>query len=116
MQGENDAAREISATTYKNNLLSLINSYRAEFKESKMPFVIGQINSNYGKFKNKGSKMVRTFMQEVADEDKNVAIINTSMDKSWSDYPKHSDNVHYNTEGQKRLGTAFANKLIKLIN
>lgn len=116
MQGENDAAIEISATTYKENLKNLIDSYRTEFIESKMPFVVGQINSNYGKFKNKGSKMVRTFMEEIANEDKNVAIIKTSMDKSWLDYPKHSDNVHYNSEGQKRLGIAFANKLIELIN
>jgi len=116
MQGENDAAIEISATTYKENLKNLIDSYRTEFIESKMPFVVGQINSNYGKFKNKGSKMVRTFMEEIANEDKNVAIIKTSMDKSWLDYPKHSDNIHYNSEGQKRLGIAFANKLIELIN
>ena len=59
---------------------------------------------------------LRTFMEEIANEDKNVAIIKTSMDKSWLDYPKHSDNVHYNSEGQKRLGIAFANKLIELIN
>lgn len=116
MQGENDAGKEISATTYKENLKQLIKSYRNEFNENSLPFVIGQINSNYGKFKNKGSKMVRTFMEEVANEDMHVSIVKTSMDKTWLDYPKHSDNVHYNSEGQKRLGIAFANKLIELIN
>lgn len=116
MQGENDAAREISATTYKENLKTLIHSYRNTFNVPKMPFVIGQINSNYGKFRKKGPDMVRGFMEEVAKEDTKVAIVKTSMDRSWSDFPKHPDNVHYNTEGQKKLGIAFAKEFIKLRN
>lgn len=116
MQGENDAAREISATTYKENLKVLVDSYRSEFNVKELPFIIGQINSNYGKFRNIGSKMVRSFMEEVANEDKNARIIKTSMDRSWSDFPKHTDNVHYNAEGQKRLGIAFAERLIALLH
>lgn len=116
MQGENDAAKEISATSYKENLKTLINSYRSEFNVKEMPFIIGQINSRYGKFREKGPEMVRTFMAEVANEDRDVAIVKTSMDRTWSDYPKHSDNVHYNTEGQKRLGIAFAERLITLLH
>ena len=116
MQGENDAARKISATTYQSNLENLINSYRSEFNVPKLPFITGQINSNYGKYKNIGPGVVRNAMQEVANKFNNVAVIETSMDRSWSDFPKHSDNVHYNAEGQKRLGIAFANRLIKLLN
>ena len=116
MQGENDAAREISATTYKENLKVLINSYRSEFNVKEMPFIIGQINSKYGKFREKGPQMVRTFMEEVANEDNNASIIKTSMERTWLDFPKHSDNVHYNAEGQKRLGIAFAEKLIGLLH
>ncbi len=116
MQGENDAGKEISATTYEENLKILIKSYRDEFGIEDMPFVIGQINSRYGKFKKRGPAMVRKAMEDVANLDANVDIIKTSMNTSWSDYPKHTDNVHYNTEGQRRLGMMFGSKLIRLNN
>ena len=115
MQGENDAAREISATTYEANLKILIKSYRDEFGLINMPFVIGQINSRYGKFKAKGPAMVRQAMEDVANSDANTDIIETTTDTNWNDYPKHSDNVHYNAEGQRRLGIAFGFRLIDLI-
>ena len=114
MQGENDAAIEISATTYEANLKILIKSYRDEFGVNDMPFVIGQINSRYGKFKKLGPAMVRKAMEDVAATDNHADVIKTTTDTSWNDYPKHSDNVHYNAEGQKRLGKAFGEKLIAL--
>ncbi|MBU2947150.1 sialate O-acetylesterase [Zobellia uliginosa] len=111
MQGENDAAKEISATTYKDNLRILIKSYREDLGNKNLSFVIGQINSRYGKFQEKGPAIVRQAMNEVSASDNQAAIIKTSTDTTWADYPKHTDNVHYNTKGQKRLGIAFANKL-----
>ncbi|MBJ7881558.1 sialate O-acetylesterase [Gelidibacter salicanalis] len=113
MQGENDAAKEVSATTYESNLKILIKSYRDEFDVEDMPCVIGQINSKYGNFK-AGPNMVRQAMEDVAQSDKNVEVIKTTTDTSWSDYPKHADNVHYNAEGQRRLGIAFGEQLIIL--
>jgi len=110
MQGENDAANEVSARSYEDNLKKLINGYRNELGIKDLPFIMGQINSSYGKFK-EGPGMVRQAMINVSEKMKNVGVIKTSMDKSWKDFPKHTDNVHYNTEGQKRLGTAFALKL-----
>ncbi|QRM89491.1 MULTISPECIES: sialate O-acetylesterase [Lacinutrix] len=114
MQGENDAAKEISATTYEANLKLLAQSYRDEFGVENMPFVIGQINSRYGKFKKLGPAMVRKAMEDVVNLDANADIIKTTTDANWSDYPKHTDNVHYNAEGQRRLGIAFGEKLIIL--
>ena len=114
MQGENDAAKEISATTYEANLKLLVQSYRDEFGVENMPFVIGQINSRYGKFKKLGPAMVRKAMEDVVNLDANADIIKTTTDANWSDYPKHTDNVHYNAEGQRRLGMAFGEKLIIL--
>ena len=116
MQGENDAANEVSATTYEDNLKILIKSYRDEFAVHDMPFVIGQINSRYGKFRKQGPAMVRKAMEDVAASDENADVINTTTDENWSDYPKHSDNVHYNAEGQRRLGMAFGEKLNALNN
>lgn len=113
MQGENDAAKEISARSYQANLEKLIASYRHTLKQPKMPFIIGQINSNYGDFP-LGPEMVRAAQKNVAETDEYAEYIATSMAGTWLDYPKHFD-VHYNTDGQRRLGQQFAKKLIGLI-
>jgi len=112
MQGENDAVLEKAAQSYNENLHKLIEKYRTTFNEPEMPFVLGQINSRYG-FKG-GSEMVREAMVKFSEQDSYSSLIKTTTDRSWSDFPKHSDNVHYNTEGQKRLGTAFAKAIIAL--
>lgn len=112
MQGENDAILEIAAKSYGENLEKLVAAYRNEFNTPKMPFIFGQINSRYG-IKG-GADIVREQMNKFATEDDISFIIKTSKDTSWSDFPKHSDNVHYNTEGQKRLGTEFAKALLKI--
>lgn len=112
MQGENDAVREVAAKSYKNNLRKLIASYRTEFNSPEMPIVVGQINSRYGV--EGGADMVRQNIIKFGYQDYYSEVIKTSKDTSWSDFPKHSDNVHYNTEGQKRLGTEFANAFFKI--
>lgn len=114
MQGENDAILDVSANTYGETLKKLILLYRKEFHLEEMPFVIGQINSRYGV--ENGAARVRKEMEEVANDDAKVGIIKTSTDTSWNDYPKNPDNVHYNADGQKRLGISFAEQLIILQN
>ncbi|MGJ8744017.1 sialate O-acetylesterase [Polaribacter sp.] len=114
MQGENDAILEVAANSYAQNLKKLILKYRTTFNEKNMPFVFGQINSRYGV--KDGAKTVRAQMEKVPEMLPHVSLIKTATDTSWSDFPKNSDNVHYNAEGQKRLGIAFAKELIKLSN
>ncbi|MCL5245319.1 sialate O-acetylesterase [Cellulophaga sp. 20_2_10] len=113
MQGENDAAKEVSARSYKVNLKELHNAYKRDLNLEKLPFVIGQINSTYGRFK-EGPDMVRQAMADFCKENKNAILLKTTTNRKWKDYPKHTDNVHYNAEGQKRLGIAFGKKIIKL--
>jgi hypothetical protein len=113
MQGENDAILKKAAISYSENLKALITKYRTTFHKKEMPFIFGQINSRYG-IKN-GAKMVREQMEIASSKIENSSLIKTSTDETWSDFPKHTDNVHYNTEGQKRLGIAFAKELMKLI-
>lgn len=113
MQGENDAAKEISARSYKVNLKELHYAYKRDLSLENLPFVIGQINSTYGRFK-QGPEMVRQAMADFCKENNNAVLLKTTTNRKWKDYPKHTDNVHYNTEGQKRLGIAFAKKIIKL--
>jgi predicted esterase len=112
MQGENDAVLEKAAKSYRNNLRNLVSAYRKEFNIPEMPFVLGQINSRYGV--EGGADMVRENMKKFASSDYYSKLIETAKDTSWSDYPKHADNVHYNTEGLKRLGVAFANAIFEI--
>lgn len=114
LQGESDTNKKFTATSYQKNLQNLVASYREELKSKDLPFVIGQINALPRKYKI-GPKQVREAMQNLADSDNAVAIINTKHNKPWSDYPKHSDDLHYNTTGQINFGVAFAQNLIVLI-
>lgn len=114
-QGENDAAKEVSALSYEANMINLIARIRTEFKVENMPFVLGQINSHYGNFP-KGPETVRNAQAHVAEVLKNVTVVQTTFDKPWDDFPKHSDNVHYNEIGQYRLGMAFAEALLQMQN
>ncbi|MCW2119026.1 sialate O-acetylesterase [Flavobacterium sp. 7A] len=113
MQGENDAAKEVSAMSYEANLVNLINRVRSDLKVMDMPFVLGQINSHYGDFP-AGPATVRAAEVNSTNLLKKVIVIKTTADKPFNDFPKHSDNVHYNAEGQYRLGTAFGEALLKL--
>ena len=112
MQGENDAAQEVSARSYEQNLKKLIAGYRTTYNVPDMPFVCGQINSRYGDF-DEGPSLVRQAFVDVAEADKHVEVIRTVPEPPWTDFPKHDDQVHYNAEGQKRLGTAMAQALLK---
>ncbi|GAA3617235.1 sialate O-acetylesterase [Flavivirga amylovorans] len=108
MQGESDTNNAIAAKKYKNGLKELVNAYRTDLNVPQMPFVLGQINALNRKVEN-GVDVVRTGMKKFVEQDYFSELVETSTDTLWNDYPKHKDNLHYNTEGLKRLGIAFAN-------
>ncbi|WP_366183391.1 sialate O-acetylesterase [Flavobacterium ovatum] len=112
MQGETDTRKDFTAVAYEANLKRLIESYRSEFKLPKMPFIIGQINCPPRQYI-EGVEIVRTAMVNVAKNVSDTEIILTSMNSDYKDFPKRSDKVHYDALGQKNLGTAFAQKLLK---
>lgn len=113
LQGENDAGKKLPALSYGENLNALIAQFRSDMDSPELPFVMGQINSTYGRFKT-GPEIVRKAMVDVAGVDNNTRVVLTSTSRDWDDFPKHSDNVHYNTVGQMRWGRAFAVELESL--
>ncbi len=115
MQGEADTNADYTSSSYEKNLSNLITKIRKNLSIKTLPFVIGQVNNPSRKFK-EGVDLVRTAMEKVARTTSNVAMVSTSTSNSWRDFPKHTDNLHYNAIGQKRLGTAFAKKLLQLQN
>lgn len=60
-----------------------------------------------------GARLIRHSFLEVAAADNKVIVVKTKENSPYADFPKHMDNVHYNTEGQLRLRTAFAKSLIE---
>ncbi|WP_187388331.1 sialate O-acetylesterase [Seonamhaeicola marinus] len=114
MQGEKDTNSELAAKNYRENLENLINHYRKDLNTSKLPFIIGQVNVLPRKYK-PGVDFIRNAQIEVGSLDERNTMIKTSKESPWNDFPKHLDNTHYNTIGQKRLGEAFAKSLIEKI-
>jgi hypothetical protein len=110
LQGENDAAREMRAVNYQHNLEALFSAYRQNLNQPNLPIIVGQINSTYGNF-TQGPALVRNAQKDVTLNDPNSYLVATSTNPKWMDYPKHPDNVHYNTAGQINLGKAFGNIL-----
>jgi hypothetical protein len=107
LQGEADTGSALKADSYHQNLTNLIAAYRTELEQPKLKVVIAQINMAAKKYL-PGTGKVRAAQSSVALADPLVNLIPTSLNPSWHDYPKHFDNVHYNTIGQTRFGKAFA--------
>ncbi|KXX66851.1 sialate O-acetylesterase [Flammeovirga sp. SJP92] len=113
MQGEKDSRLEVTASEYGNNLKLFIQSYRQTLKEKNLPFVFGQINCPPRSKFPKGTEVVRQQMSNIEKQIHHTYMIPTTMDSTWQDFPKQDDNVHYNTKGQEKLGTAFGKSLIQ---
>lgn len=111
LQGEADTGTALKADNYQQNLSNLIAAYRTELEQPKLKVVIAQINMASKKYL-PGADKVRTAQSSVALADPNVNLIPTSLNPPWHDYPKHFDNVHYNTIGQTRFGNAFAKEFL----
>jgi len=105
MQGESDAAQGKGAE-YEESLVKFIKAMRKEFKERKMPFLMGRILPTFDKPKGHGP-MVRAALEKVAAEDENVACFNTD------DFARLNKG-HYDHEGQLELGKAFAEHFLKI--
>ncbi|MEP2736437.1 MAG: sialate O-acetylesterase [Erythrobacter sp.] len=107
MQGETDAQYAFAAEDYEKNIRRLIYYFRTRFAQPDLSFVIGQINPVGERFTH-GRSIIREAMQNVSTTDPNVWLIKTSANPSALDFPKGIDGVHYNAQGQWRLGVAFA--------
>ncbi len=111
MQGETDAALEVTAGLYEENLKKLIGKFRESLGD--VPVIIGRISDgknssveNVWKF----GEMVREGQLRFVESDSNAAMI-TSTD----DY-KYSDPYHFDTFGYIDMGVKFGESYYTLIN
>ncbi len=106
MQGESDAQLAGSADAYEQNLRNFLSRVKNDLNCAELKIVLGRISSSTAwTFRNK----VRSAQEKIADEDENIALIDTDDLPRWDLY-------HYNTEGQITLGSRFATAMTGLIN
>ena len=114
VQGERDS-RDIDdgmnpANNYEVNLTNLISSYRRDFNNRDMTFIIGKIHASLdtspGQYPY--AELVRTAMENVAFDDELVGIVDTDT------FSLKDDALHFNSEGIIDLGNALAEEHIAL--
>ena len=112
MQGESDAKTQAAAEGYQEKLERLIALIRKEAGKPELPVVIGRISSRIlesPKFRMPFVKTVQNAQQAVAENDKNVQVIDTD------DLSQRDDLVHYDQEGQMGLGKRFGEAMVKTL-
>lgn len=106
MQGERDARFPQAANAYLGNITALINDLRQEYNSPRARFILGRINppSDHRPAVN----IIRRAQEQVAARVRATHYITTD------DLPKAKDRVHYNTQGQIRLGRRFADEFRRM--
>lgn len=113
MQGETDAFdSQAAADDYRANIERLMSLLRAALRVDDLPVVIGKITDSG--MSDDGSVMdyiatVQAAQQDFVAQDECAAYVTVTDDLGYLD-----DGWHYDTEGFVRLGTAFAEAMIKL--
>jgi hypothetical protein len=114
VQGERDSRDSDDginpAINYEVNLTNLISSYRSDFANRDMPFIIGKVHASLDRSPGQYPyvELVRTAMENVASHDDLVGIVDTDA------FPLKDDRVHFNSEGLIGLGNALAEEYIAL--
>jgi len=106
MQGESDAAQG-KGDVYEDSLRKFIRQMRKEFKEKKMPFLMGRILPTFDKPVGHGP-MVRAALEKIAEEDEHVVCFDTD------DFARINKG-HYNHEGQLELGETYAEHFLEMV-
>lgn len=107
MQGERDARIPEAGKDYYPNFKNFIESCRERIGEPDLPIIFAKVNPPKDRYP--ALETVNEAQQRIADEMEGVFMVETA------GIEKHTDNLHYNTEGQLELGSRFAEKLLELI-
>lgn len=109
--GEIDALNKTAANGYYNSMSSIVSALRKDLGNPELPFIIQQVNSVTLPYNN----LVRSAQEAIIDSVSNCYLLSTQNFKGPSDYPKYSDNMHYDIDGVLRLGEEAGYKVIESI-
>jgi hypothetical protein len=98
-QGESDANKE-SIPLYDQRLSSLFDAFRRIVQNSSLPIVVGELGS-YSDNKQAWAA-INQIIREHAAVDPNIAVVSTG------DLINRGDKIHFNSEGQRKLGERYA--------
>jgi hypothetical protein len=102
MQGERDARFPQAANAYLGNMSTFINDLRKEYNSPYARFILGRINPPLAH--RPAVNIIRRAQEQLAYRVQATHYITTD------DLQKATDQVHYNTHGQIRLGRRFADE------
>ena len=117
MQGEQDSKHEKSATEYAQCLKRFYEQLQIDLDAKGVPFVFGQVLPHepaVARFIHR-KELRQSQANAVHDSGHKDAIPNVWMVPTEG-MPLKKDTVHYNTEGQLMLGTAFAETMARAQN
>jgi hypothetical protein len=115
MQGEGDTEAKANVKTkgeyslsYAKNLTDFIRDVRATFA-TPLPFVIGKLSDHQTACAEEYRKNVQNCQEEVARNDPTLGLVRTEA------FPLKPDKLHFNADGQRGLGEAFAKEMQRLL-
>ncbi len=107
MQGEADSTYPVPGSTYYDNFKEYINQFRKDLHCPDLPIIFGRVNPPTSVLM---YKTVRNAQKRISQEIQNTLLVDTDM------LSKHPDNIHYDTEGQLKLGVMFGEGLLKFMD
>lgn len=109
-QGESDATKS-GIPLYKKNLKELFCIMRDKSGNQNLPIFAGELGSySVNKETKKNWSTITKIIHEVADQDPNLYVIETS------DLTPKIDKIHFDTESQRKLGQRYAEAYLKITN
>ena len=106
-QGESNANKK-GFLNYEENMSVLFREFRKTVGDKKLPILIGELGS-YSK-NNESKQLINKKIQNYIRKDDNSFFITTS------DLKDRGDKVHFNSEGQRIMGSRFADIYFKILN
>jgi hypothetical protein len=115
MQGERDAKEQLSEV-YANSFKGIIAQLQKDLKKDKINFVIGRISDfDMQNKKYKHWTKIREIQVKLAEDAENGAWVDTDDMNNKKGQQGVGGGLHYNKEGYKALGQAFADKAVALL-
>jgi len=107
-QGESNAKSEL-IPKYSQRLDSLIERFRFLVNNDTLPIILGELGSYAQPIEKQMRRdSINTVIQDIALKDKNIDLVKTG------DLEHKGDNVHFDSESQRKLGERYAKKYLEI--
>lgn len=104
-QGESNTNTERRISLHASRLTELFKIFRNITQNNNLPILLGELGS-YSK-NNTNWQLLNATLRDYVKNDKNSALISTQ------DLNHKGDDVHFDSEGQRKMGERFANEYLK---